>query len=106
VGSKAPSSDCSGTSVAPASSTATGNRKSAAFLAMDVALVHEVNGSTSVAGSDKGIARNRRLSDRPLISKQRIPGRERLGVRYREAAGNSSHSQGDHPIATFVAIRS
>jgi hypothetical protein len=49
--------DCPRTSVAP---LARENKKSAVFLAIDVALVHEVNASTSGAGSEKGIARNRR----------------------------------------------
>ena len=40
--------------------SARGRRKSAAFLAMDVALVHEVNASTPGAGSGESIARNRR----------------------------------------------
>ena len=40
--------------------SARGRRQSAAFLAMDVPLVHEGNAATSLAGSGEGIARNRR----------------------------------------------
>ena len=40
--------------------SARGRRKSATFLAMDIALVHKVNASTSGAGNEEGIARNRR----------------------------------------------
>ena len=58
-GLKPSSADCPRTAAEPpASSTKTESSKNLTFLVLDVALAHEVNAATWVAGNREGIARN------------------------------------------------